>query len=337
MTFDVYNPYSNQSVTNDYVNIIEKTLNKLGHETQQIEKIINSGMNKKKGIVVILPGAVRLAKKAGYQKIIVWFQGLSAEESFMRNHSYLRRFILRKIEKYALKNASFILFVSQKMKEYYESIIGHKIDSCYIMPCFNEEINKNSFFEPGKYDNNVFIYTGSLAAWQCFEQTIELYSEIERKTDNCSLRLLVKDKEKAEEIIKRYGVKRYSIDFVPKERVSEDTVKAKFGFCLRSDSIVNKVATPTKLSSYISQGVMPIYSEHLNDFHQIAKGSPNCFIYQFDESNKESYIKRIIEACQIQQNPEEIYSDFKERFGEYYSKSYHIEMLHMRLKDILSK
>lgn len=57
-----------------------------------------------------------------------------------------------------------------------------------------------------------------------------------------------------------------------------DTLRdVKFGFVLRDDIAVNNVATPTKLSSYLSAGVIPIYSSALKDFYEKTKFM-HCFV-----------------------------------------------------------
>lgn len=48
--------------------------------------------------------------------------------------------------------------------------------------------------------------------------------------------------------------------------MSEALADVKFGFVLRNDVPVNRVATPTKLSSYLSAGVIPVFSKYLKDF-----------------------------------------------------------------------
>lgn len=333
MVFDIYNPHDNQSVTKDYVATIEKALRELGHEVYHVDTL-SKCKTKNRGAVVILPGGVRKAKRAGYKYIIDWIQGVSAEESFMRNHSYLRYYVIRAMERYALKNASFILFVSDAMKKHYEKIFHRSFDNSYIMPCFNEEMCKDSFNVEDKYSRNTFIYAGSISNWQCFEPMIELYRKIEERVPNSTLRLLVKDADEARRVLKKYGVERYSIDFVPKEEVANETKKAKFGFCLRENSIINNVATPTKLSSYICHGVMPIYSSSVQDFHERAKNSAYCFCIN-PENYSQADIDGIVQISVDHINCEKVFADFTEHFENYYSVEYHISMMKEAIKNFL--
>ena len=331
MLFDIYNPHANQAVTRDYVKIIEESLIKAGHQTQQVTSLCKSKENKHKGIVVIQTSTVYTARRAGYKSIIRWVQGAGEDESFMRNHSRLRYAVLSLRNWWAFGKVSFFLWCSKTMQRHYEKKFHRQYSSFYIMPCFNDEMNKEAFLEENKYTDNVFVYAGSLATWQCFEPTVALYREVEKRVDNCTFRVLVADHEKAKEILQRYGVQRYSLGFVPKEQVSKEMAKAKFGFCVREDNVVNRVATPTKLSNYIANGVMPIYSEYVEDFHSMAKDCPYCICA--NPGDFEKPVRRLVELCAASASPEDVYGVFTDTFGDYYSRSYHIE----RLSELLKK
>ena len=42
-----------------------------------------------------------------------------------------------------------------------------------------------------------------------------------------------------------------------------------YGFCIRNSSIVNKVASPTKVLEYVARNVKPILSEYVGDFSEV--------------------------------------------------------------------
>lgn len=323
-------PSSNIAVTKDYVSVINKALNRAGICTNTINYI--SLHHDNDDIIVITHIDAIKARLFGYKKIILWSQGLIAEESYMRHKSKIRYIVLQKIEELALDYSKLILFVSNEMKNYYEKKYNKTYSNCYIMPCFNEELDQHSFDNDYKYNNNIFVYVGNLAKWQCFEETVQIFMEIEKRITNCFFKVLTKDVEKAERIINFYGINNYSVDYVPKERVGEEIKNAKFGFCLRQDSPVNNVATPTKLSSYISQGIMPIYTSNIKDFYSISADSPFCFCYDFD--HKEESIINICEICKTSINARDVRNDYINRFGKYYSKAHHCEELTKVIQNI---
>lgn len=331
--FDIYTAVDNVNVTNSYLRIIEHSLNSMGYKTNDIDDIVKLKENKNKGIIAIAPGIAIKAKKAGYKTIIYWSQGIVPEESFLRHRDsidrYFRYIILSYREKKALSIADFVLFVSESMKYHYQKKYKLHFDKYYVMPCFNETIHRYAFFTENKYSNNVFTYAGSLDPWQCFEPTLKVFSEIESVVPNAHFRVLTSKKEEAEKLIKKYEIKNYSIDFVPKEKVADELAKAKFGFCLRKESPINRVATPTKLSSYICSGVIPIYTNVLEDFHSKAEGCEFCINVDVNVTKED--LLPIIELCSPKIVAEQVLSSFESHFGSYYSESFHEEKLKERL------
>ena len=325
MLFHIYNPHVNKDVTGDYVKVIEESLQKAGHTTLVIETLHKSKENREIGIVVIQTSSGNEAIRAGYKKIVRWVQGAGEAESFMRHHSWLRYYVLLYRNWRFFKRVSFFLWCSQSMRDYYEKKYKTEYKSSYIMPCFNDEITKEPFFTKNKYNENIFVYAGSLAEWQCFEPTVALYREVEKRVPNCTFRILVKDHETATDILKKYGVQRYSLGFVPKEQVADEMAKAKFGFCIREDSVVNRVATPTKLSNYIANGVMPIYSDYIESFHEYAQKCKYCFCANPGDFGEA--VDRLVEMCNKEVVADDVYREYTEIFGKYYSRDHHINQL----------
>lgn len=331
MQFDIYNPYPNQAVTMDYIKIIEESLQRAGHTTHVAASIEKLKENRQKGIVCVGSSSVRKAARCSYGTIIRWVQGVGEAESFMRNHSWLRFWVLSALNWCSFRKSDYLLFCSETMKHHYEKKFRMKFASSYIMPCFNDEMNKSAFLTKNKYDDNIFVYAGSMAVWQCFEPTVALYREVEKQVDNCSFRVLTGQKEEAEQILKKYGVERYSIDFVPKEQVAAELAKAKFGFCLREDNIVNRVATPTKLSGYIANGVIPVCSEYVEDFHARATNCKYCVCA--NPGDLEKPVAELVVLCKETICPDRVYEEYEKVFGEYYSKQLHVEKLSAGLKE----
>lgn len=127
----------------------------------------------------------------GARNVILWCQGIIPEESYLRNGSKGKSAILSLIEKSALKKAAFCLFVSDDMRRHYETKYGLSFEGrCFVMPCFNSMFEQGSFFAEGKYDSPTFAYVGSMAAWQCFEETVDLYKELESRLPGAFLKVL---------------------------------------------------------------------------------------------------------------------------------------------------
>lgn len=320
MTFDIYMG-KDTTVTEKYVGIIEQAVASLNCQTNHIDKIKFSRQNKNRAVIIL--GAIEALKAsmAGYGKIVLWVQGIIPDESYMRNHSKLRVMVLSSIEKRALRKADFVFMVSNEMKNHLENKYNIKIDKYYIMPCFNDEISEASF-KDHDYKANRFVYAGGFSAWQCFGETLDLYKGVEDKYgDAVSLRVLTREREAAESMIKSRGIRHYSVSHVPKEDVALELQKCKFGFCIREDDVVNRVATPTKLSSYVGNGVVPIFTHAIRDFSNVAKDSKYCLC--IDDNGFYDQLDCLIRN-EIDWN--DIYQDFASHFGEYYSSEHYLRM-----------
>ncbi len=314
----IYNPYANHAVTDTYVDFVEKCIRNCGIQTRKIESLSVAEMDT--GAFVVCANDAPIAKKKGYHPIILWTQGILPEESYMRNKSWFRSVVLSAMELRGLKAADAYIFVSDPMRDHFCKKYRRNFSNYYIMPCFNSEIDKSSFFTENKYSENVFLYAGGLQVWQCFRETAELFSKIENRVKNCTFRVLTKDGEAAKAVLDDVGVKNYSIGYVNPRDISSELCKAKFGFSIRKDTPVNRVATPTKLSTYIAHGVMPIYSKALLGFGRVANDSEYCIEVV---SNHEDSINKIVGMCLTSQSPQSVYDSFKSVFGNYYSTDFH--------------
>jgi len=255
----------------------------------------------------------------GYQNFILWQQGATGAESYMRHSSKIRRYILNYMDCFAMKKSKMIFYVSKYMQEYYEKIASTSFaNKAYVMPCFNENLDPK-IFDKKDYSKKIFTYVGSLDLWQCFNETVEIYAEIEKRIPDAFLKVLTFNTEKAEKTIKEKNIKNYSVACVPKEQVKSELENATYGFIIRHDIDVNRVATPTKISSYLSAGVLPIYSTCLKDFHLQASGKTFAYACKSKEN-----IEELIHFINSGVDKEIVQQEIEELFSTYYSVENHI-------------
>ncbi|ENU91205.1 hypothetical protein F971_03343 [Acinetobacter vivianii] len=201
-------------------------------------------------------------------KIINWFQGVVAEEAYMLTKSIARKYVWHFYEWFTLKFSFFNIVVSKKMLEYFEKKYKVSIGkNSFIMPCFNKKYDKG-IWSRKKISDATFVYAGSLAAWQCVDKMLKIYSHIEKNLENTKITLLTKDCDKAVELINQYDLKNYDVRYVPLAELENELIQYKYGFLIREDHIVNQVATPTKMNSYLAAGIIPIYSNVVDDFNK---------------------------------------------------------------------
>ena len=270
----------------------------------------------------------------GIKNNYVWYQGVAPEESFVNNHSKLRFILLSFVEKKVMKKAKFLFFVSDEMKRFYERKYKLNLDDkSFIMPCFNEKEVVESVFSDDKYSQNNFVYLGGLQLWQCFEQTVSIYSVIERRSEKpTKLYVFSANKDQVVAILKKYGVKNYEVDFVSPQELSSRIKNVKYGFVLREDNSVNNVATPTKFSNYLSNGIIPIYSNAVKSFAEYDSKlnlGVICNLNNVEEGveNILSHMEKNITAAEIKEKCHTVFSD-------YYNYQMYVDKIANKIKAI---
>ncbi len=310
------------TVADFYLDTIALGLTKAGKEVKAIYEW--DEMQYQPGDRVVVIGATRAMELWG-KKIpyYYWAQGIWPEESYLRYGSRVRQWAQSKLEKRALKQAEFVFFVSDAMKKHFEKKYKLQFDGkCYIMPCANEQLHSEAFSTPGKYENNVFCYAGGLSQWQCFDETVALYAKIEAARPDSRLLLLVKEKDQALQMLQKYAVKNYSIDYVPIEQLPQALSQAKFGFVIRSASPINAVATPTKIVTYLCNGLIPIYSHTLSGIREMLAGAKTPICYQNDGD-----ITKILSVMDRDLPAKEVQSDLEAVYQKAYRRQRHVEQI----------
>ena len=317
-------PTLNPIVTHTYLKAIGKAyiLNKYKVKYYNVgEEISNADVRNDIFVVATAQSVLRLASK-GSRHIVLWVQGLWAEESRLRNGGLLRYKVVRVLEKIALEKCEKVFLVSNAMLRYYQNEMDIDLRSkAYIMPCSNEVIHDKSFYVKGKYETPSFVYAGGLQTYQCISETFEAYSRIEKIDRRASLTILTPSVEEAESATEKYGLKRVRIEYVTGDDLVTRLSHAKYGFVIRDDSPVNRVSTPTKISSYISNGVIPIYSKSIVSFSESFQNIRYQLPYNREtfERDYQEFEKLKIESDEIAAEYADYFNrelDFEARYNE---------------------
>lgn len=310
---------NNTEVTNFYLNVIGDMFLKNGEAVYDYNANIND-----KDAIIVASSPVHFLKfyLKGYRNIVLWMQGIEPEESYLKNKKYLNKRILEILAKFSLKRAKLVFYVSEEMKNHQAKKYRISTDNRdAIMPCFNDIFHEELLSCPGKYEKNIFAYVGSINVWQCFEETIDTYKKLEALLVNTELKVLTFSVEEAKKIIESKGVKNYSIECVSPEMVAQKLSNVKFGFVIRENIDVNNVATPTKISSYLSAGVIPIVSDCVKDFAKIASAMDYAVV--LPESKE--LPKKLVDLCKNNINVSNIVHEYKTLFNTYYNPQFYIK------------
>lgn len=312
-----------------YVKIIEKAIIRIGGSVSYTYNLDDI----KKGdiVVAIRPvDAMRVAFKHP-KTLINWFQGISPEEQmqFVKGNIIVRtlKYILDTVaEWYVLRKSDYILFVSQSMVDFFRKKYSYKGNNHIIMPCFNEHIHENAFKDE-KYQHPKFLYSGGADGWQCLPQTIQLYKKISSRLPDSSLTIYSRNEETVNKLLNKYGVKA-EIKYVPFQQLAEEIKDFKYGFLIRQDVAVNNVATPTKMSSYLANGIIPIFTNVIGDFKKELKN----LTYSIPLDVNNNGIDKLFELENKKISSKDVMEEYNTIFSRYYSEDYYIEKIS---KDLL--
>lgn len=317
--------------TDFYISLIEKAIEMAGSQSSRVYRLSEIC---KGDIVITIEAkdyfAVKLFKP--FNKQICWFQGIVPEEALMMFGSRWRKFLWEFFERRALAGTCLNLFVSQAMQQHYLQKYAYQGTNYLIMPCYNKHINESAFNVSNKYNKPTFVYSGSLATWQCIDQMLQLYKLVEQSIPQATLSILTAEQEKAKKLIAQYKLIHAQVSYCPLSELDQELKKYKYGFIIRNAHIVNRVATPTKMNSYMAMGVIPIYTDVVDAFkmHLNLKGysiplSPASSIHQNAEQIITFENKNII-------NPLELFKIYQDVFNQFYNDSVYIFMLSEKIK-----
>ncbi|GHT14506.1 hypothetical protein FACS189426_20920 [Bacteroidia bacterium] len=260
-----------------------------------------------------------LSKFFLHKKIICWLQGILPEESYMRNNSKIRFYALSLLEKYALKMTDKQIFVSETMRNFYENKYKIKFKDYIIIPCISE-LKYNSKIQKFK---NSFVYIGGLSVWQCFDKILYIFSQIQSLIPDAILHIITPEVEKAKDMSSSLlkHTDNVSIYHVSERNLLSDILSHfEYGFLIRENNAVNKVASPIKFAEYLSCGVNVIMTNSIPHFAELLKANKVGII--LDET------LHISDSCIFNYNKEDILHIYHENFDSEKQIIQYSTMLH---------
>lgn len=325
--------YYKNGIINDatsfYIDVIENAAKKINVE---FVKTMNLMDIKKDDIVLTIccKHYIKVLLTHPFNKTIFWSQGIEPEES--RLHCNIIKYWIKSIMEYvAIKYSTLLFMVSDAMYEHYRKKYGIERKHYIIMPCFNAE--KLLEVELKKYNQPTFVFAGGTSRWHCAEQIVDTYKRIEETLPNASIKILSNAKD-WESILQKYKVKNYSISYVSLEQLPKELSFYKYGFLLRESHVINKVATPTKMSSYLGSGLIPVYTDAVEDFCKKIDLGEFSLLFKTPIDTKE-IADSIIRFEQQLHDYNKYKSIVNDIFKNYYCTSNYINIIIEELEDIL--
>ena len=147
---------------------------------------------------------------------------------------------------------------------------------------------------------------------------------------------MTEENKKANSLIRKYNIRSANVKYVALKELNLELLKYKYGFLLRKDILVNNVATPTKMNSYLACGLIPIYTNAIKDYLE------NINLNNFNLKIKTT--SSIAETSETIINFENTVKDFtyldieiQNIFNDYYNDNKYIKQIISKLKNYLSK
>lgn len=308
-----------------YVDIIADAMKVKGYETT-IVKTVNDIDSNDVVLTVASYNVKEVMKKKPF-KVVNWYQGITPEEYwyFLRKKetslfTRIKKYLwFSKSDYYALHHCSMNFFVSETMLQFYRKKFCYMGQKNFIMPCFNQNLHNDAFYDE-KYKKPSFVYAGSMDGWQCFEKTVLIFKEIKKNLPNATFTVLTAQQDVADKILKKHGVDA-AMNYVSHDKVDEELRKYKYGFIIRDNNPVNRVATPTKMNSYMANGIIPVFTDVVGAFKQ----NLSSMKYSIPLTIKEEGLDKLYEIEKKGVTAQEVFGDFKVLFDTYYARDKYIK------------
>jgi len=222
-------------------------------------------------------------------KVLADIRGVP-EELLMRSNLWrglgdqLRYREMKKVEREVYTSADRLCCVSNSFKYYICKNFGCPADRILVVYCsvntnrfrFDSTVRARIRDELRLEDNLVFAYSGSLSPWQVPDKIFEFFIMAQKACPNSCLLILTKDVIAARKLLQKYdkymaNVMCLSMDY---SRVPDHLMAADVGLLLREDTLVNKVAFPTKYAEYLSCGLFVVTTQGVMDIASYTMTQP---------------------------------------------------------------
>jgi len=246
-----------------YIEIVKEALFEAGYDFFIAHKLSSI---RDADVIMTITERYFLQAKLRYpnRKTIYWSQGVDGEEAKWAGRSFVATKFRFFAEGCAVNHADLLLLVSDAMLNYHKQRYGYSGHNVIIMPCFNKIIPEA--FNTEQYTRPSFVYAGNASVWQATDLMLDVYACIEQLIPDSSLTILSGNKDIFLKKIQERKIKNYDIKYVSLDDIDSELHKYKYGMILREPHIVNKVATPTKMSTYLASYLIPVFTDAVDDF-----------------------------------------------------------------------
>ena len=124
-------------------------------------------------------------------------------------------------------------------------------------------------------DDQVLVYCGGLASYQCFPETVALFARLHRRNPGCRLLVVTPRVEAALPLLEALPKGSWRTASAGLAEVGGYLNAADAAFLLREVSAINAVAAPTKFAEYCLTGLPVCVTEGVPEYYRMASREGN--------------------------------------------------------------
>lgn len=224
-------------------------------------------------------------------------------------------------QKESILTSDVCIVVSNKLKQQLELNTAEPIDKYAVVSC---AVDLNRFYNASRasLDLNeriVLGYCGGLQNWQNVDKIIENTIRLHSIDKRIYLAIYTNSPvDRYKQLLDRLGPDNYLIKGLKTNEVPSYLKLLDAGFLLRSDLVLNKVSSPTKICEYLAAGAPLICTQFSGDYERVIEHEINGFVtdsttftnYEIErlhiwlnnvKNNRQSFSKRCISSVKDRQ------------------------------------
>ena len=188
------------------------------------------------------------------------------------------------IQKDFVKHSDLCIFVSENLRRQIEINTNEKEKDYALISC-GVDIKRFESAEKANIDGLdlsqriVLGYCGGFHGWQNFDAMIDLAIRLHSMDNRVFLLAFSNGNvEPFNEKLSRLGKENYFIKGLPSKEVPSHLKLMDAGLLLRSDLILNRVSSPTKICEYLAAGVPLVCTQYSGDYARSVVHKENGFV-----------------------------------------------------------
>ncbi|TXI22469.1 MAG: glycosyltransferase, partial [Nitrosomonas sp.] len=192
-------------------------------------------------------------------------------EEFRMHSDFFSAVLYEQEERLAVRKAGIVIVVTDAMRQYlqqkFRDLLKAYVVSFPMFPDFTPTLATRPLLN-GK---PIVVYAGGVHKWQ---QVPKMIDAISRTAERCSHRFYCPEPQLVRDMLPPSVAAAVVVEAKTHVELMTLYPECHYGFILREDIIVNRVACPTKLVEYLAMGIVPIIdSEDVGDFKSLGMRS----------------------------------------------------------------